>query len=78
MFGGGERPGIHVAITDDLIAKGLKSGDVVNRIAMHAGGKGGGRPHLASAGVKDASKIPLARSKTIGIVAEALGLRVDD
>jgi alanyl-tRNA synthetase len=58
LFGGG---GIHVAITDDLVRRGLKAGDLVNRIAAVSGGRGGGRPHFASAGVGDPARLPDAR-----------------
>ncbi|MCH9014959.1 MAG: alanine--tRNA ligase [Gemmatimonadetes bacterium] len=77
VFAAGDRPGIHVGVTDDLIANGVKAGVIVDRIASLAGGRGGGRPHFASAGVSDPSKVPYARSRTPGIVAEALGLRMD-
>lgn len=46
------------AVTDDLAGSGkLKAGDIVGRIAKIAGGGGGGRPHLATAGGKDVSKL---------------------
>ena len=68
LFTKGGRPGIHVAVTDDLIAQGLKAGDIVNAIATTAGGKGGGRPHFASAGVGDAGRIASTRAQTPSIV----------
>ena len=40
-------------LTDDLVGAGRKAGDLVNRIAALSGGKGGGRPHFASAGAGD-------------------------
>ncbi|MBI4500112.1 MAG: alanine--tRNA ligase [Gemmatimonadetes bacterium] len=52
----GERPGIHVAVTDDLIARGIKAGDLVNHVAGLSGGKGGGRPHFASGSTGDPTK----------------------
>ena len=68
LFTKGGRPGIHVAVTDDLIAQGLKAGEIVNAIAATAGGKGGGRPHFASAGVGDPDKLGDAKSQTPEIV----------
>jgi alanyl-tRNA synthetase len=68
LFTTGGRPGIHVAVTDDLIAQGLKAGDIVNAIAQTAGGKGGGRPHFASAGVGDPERLGEAKSQTPAIV----------
>jgi alanyl-tRNA synthetase len=68
LFTKGGRPGIHVAVTDDLIAQGLKAGEIVNAIAATAGGKGGGRPHFASAGVGDPDRLRDAQSQTAAIV----------
>ncbi len=78
VFSGGDRPGIHVGVTDDIVTRGAKAGNIAKRIAELTGGKGGGRPHFASAGVGDPTKLPFARSRVMGIVAEELGLRVDD
>jgi alanyl-tRNA synthetase len=68
LFTRGGRPGIHVAVTDDLIAQGLKAGEIVNAIAAAAGGKGGGRPHFASAGVGDVAQLASTRAQTPTIV----------
>jgi len=46
------------AVSDDLIAKGLKAGDWIREAAKAAGGGGGGRPQLAQAGGKDPGKLP--------------------
>ncbi len=51
------------AMTDDLIAKGLKAGDLVREVAPIVGGGGGGRPQMAQAGGKDASKLSEAMQK---------------
>ena len=46
-------------VTDDLIKqRGLKAGELVKEAARIAGGGGGGRPHLATAGAKQPEKIP--------------------
>jgi alanyl-tRNA synthetase len=68
----GERPGIHVGVTDDLVRRGVTASDLANRIAAVSGGKGGGRPHFASAGAGDAAKLPEAERRAAAIVAEAL------
>lgn len=48
-------------VTDDLIkSKNLKAGEIVGKIAHYFGGKGGGRPHLATAGGKDVENIAIA------------------
>ena len=68
LFTTGERAGIHVAVTDDLVSKGVKAGEIANAIASTTGGKGGGRPHFASAGVGDPSRLSDARAQTRDIV----------
>jgi alanyl-tRNA synthetase len=45
------------AVSDDLIAKGLKAGDWVRASAQVAGGGGGGRPQMAQGSGKDPNKI---------------------
>ncbi|HWC73512.1 MAG TPA: alanine--tRNA ligase [Gemmatimonadales bacterium] len=70
LFTTGERAGIHVAVTDDLVSKGVKAGDIANAIASTTGGKGGGRPHFASAGVGDPAKLGEARARTLEIVRD--------
>jgi len=55
----GGRINLVCAITDDLVkSKKLKAGDLVRDAAKIAGGGGGGRPHLATAGAKNADKLP--------------------
>jgi alanyl-tRNA synthetase len=76
LFSSGGRGAIHVTLTDDLVAQGRKAGDLVNRIAALSGGKGGGRPHFASAGAGDPAKLGAARAATPELVADWLGQRV--
>jgi alanyl-tRNA synthetase len=73
LFSTGGRGGIHVALTDDLVRAGRNAGDLVNRIAALSGGRGGGRPHFASAGAGDASKLPQARAAARDLVSAWLG-----
>ena len=56
-----DKVGIVCVVTDDLL-KGTKlsAGKIVGELAKLVGGGGGGRPHLATAGGKDATKIPSA------------------
>ena len=46
-----------VGVTKDLIQKGVKAKDLVNKIAEVTGGKGGGRDDFAQAGGKDVWKV---------------------
>jgi alanyl-tRNA synthetase len=75
LFSSAGRGAIHVTLTDDLVSTGRKAGDLVNRIAALSGGKGGGRPHFASAGAGDPGRLPAARSATPELVASWLSNR---
>jgi len=72
LFTNGERGGVHVAVTDDLVQQGVKAGEIANAIAAVSGGKGGGRPHFASAGAGDVAKLGLARAQARDIVERLL------
>jgi alanyl-tRNA synthetase len=72
IFAAGERPGIHVGVTDDLVSKGVRAPDLVNRLAAITGGKGGGRPHFASAGAGDASKMADAERQAPAVIRDIL------
>ena len=60
------------AVTDDLIKRGLHAGDLLKTIAKKIDGSGGGRPNLAQAGGKDASRLPEAIAAVTGYVEERL------
>jgi alanyl-tRNA synthetase len=75
LFSSAGRGAIHVTLTDDLVSSGRNAGDLVNRIAALSGGKGGGRPHFASAGAGDAGRLPTARAATPALVTAWLGNR---
>ena len=64
---------IIAVVTDDLVANNtVKAGDIVKRIAPIVGGSGGGRPHMAMAGGRDASKLDEALEAVPGVVAELI------
>ena len=67
---------ISMAVTVNKLAqeKGLKAGALVKEIAAIAGGKGGGKPDFAMAGLKDESKIDEALAAVASIVKAALGV----
>ncbi|MDX2200229.1 MAG: alanine--tRNA ligase [Phycisphaerae bacterium] len=48
------------AMSDDLVKRGVKAGDLVKAIAPLVGGGGGGAPTMAQAGGKDPAKLPEA------------------
>ncbi|HLA39789.1 MAG TPA: alanine--tRNA ligase, partial [Candidatus Glassbacteria bacterium] len=61
------------AVSDDLVKEGrVKAGDLVARVAKIAGGGGGGKPHLATAGGRDLDKLDQALESFRGLVEEAL------
>jgi alanyl-tRNA synthetase len=53
----GEDVVVMTTVTQDLIKKGLKAGDLVGHISRQLGAGGGGAPHLAFGGGRDVSKI---------------------
>jgi alanyl-tRNA synthetase len=75
LFSSTGRGAIHVTLTDDLVSTGRKAGDLVNRIAALSGGKGGGRPHFASAGAGDPERLTAARAATPELVTAWLANR---
>jgi alanyl-tRNA synthetase len=60
-------------VTDDLIKKGLKAGDIVREIAPIVDGGGGGRPQMAQAGGKNPAKIGDALARAAELIKEKLG-----
>ncbi len=55
-----DKPMIICSVTEDLVKRGINAGEIVRHAASIIGGSGGGRPVLAQAGGKDASKLPEA------------------
>ena len=44
-------------VSDDLRARGVRADAIVREVAAVAGGRGGGKPHMAQAGIPDASRM---------------------
>ena len=61
------------AATDGAVKKGAHAGNLIKTVAQIVGGGGGGRPNMAQAGGKDASKIGEAIAKAKEVAAEQLG-----
>ena len=53
----GEKPVFIAAVTQDLVDRGLKAGDLAREMAKVAGGGGGGKADMAQAGGKDPEKV---------------------
>jgi alanyl-tRNA synthetase len=58
--GSGDQVIVMTAVTQDLIKRGIKAGDLVGHISRQLGAGGGGAAHLAFGGGRDAAKIPEA------------------
>lgn len=67
-----EKPALIASVTPELIARGLKAGDLIKRVAAVVGGGGGGRPDLAQAGGKDPAKLAEALDQVIAYLREQL------
>ena len=57
-----------VTATQDVIGRGIHSGNIVREVAKIANGKGGGRPNMAQAGATDISKVDEALSYASEVV----------
>ena len=65
-------PQLLAAVTKDLTDT-VHAGNLIKEIARIVGGGGGGRPNMAQAGGKDASKLGDALNRAKALIAEALG-----
>jgi alanyl-tRNA synthetase len=68
----GDKHTIFSFVTDDLIGKGIRADAVVREVAAIVGGRGGGRPHMAQAGVEDTSRVDEAVQAGADIVKRLL------
>ncbi len=53
----GEKRALLAFVTDDMISRGVRADAVVREVAAVVGGRGGGRPHMAQAGVEDPERL---------------------
>ncbi len=63
---------ILVALTDDLVQKGMKANELIKSIASVIDGTGGGRPDLAQAGSKNVQKIESAINQARQLIAQKI------
>jgi len=66
----GQKANFVAAVSDDLVAKGLKAGEWVKQAAAVAGGGGGGRPQMAQGSGKDPAKIAEALQMARSLAAK--------
>jgi alanyl-tRNA synthetase len=64
----GDRPQLLAMVTPDMVQHGYHAGNLVKALAPIVGGGGGGRPEMAQAGGKDASKLPAALARVPELV----------
>ena len=58
-----------VAVTDDVRARGAAADAIVKALAALAGGRGGGKPHMAQAGLPSVESITTVLAAVDGVVA---------
>jgi len=66
------RPSLLAMVTPDLTGRGLNAGELVKRAAQVTGGGGGGRPEMAQAGGRDASRLDEALRAAKELAAEKM------
>ncbi len=71
-FGDG-KAALLVVVTDDLRERGLRADAIVRDIAAVVGGRGGGKPHMAQAGLPDAARLDEALAASEQVVRTAAG-----
>ena len=67
-----DRPLFIAMITPGLVARGLHAGQLIGGIARIAGGGGGGKPEMAQAGGRDATRLDAALAATADAVRAQL------
>ncbi|MDB4949207.1 MAG: alanyl-tRNA synthetase [Gemmatimonadetes bacterium] len=68
----GGRATMLAVVTDDMIQRGIRADQVVREVSAIAGGKGGGKPHMAQAGIGQPERIPAALAQVVSIVTPLL------
>jgi alanyl-tRNA synthetase len=66
------KPNFVAAVTEDLVGRGIKAGDLIKQVARIVGGGGGGRPTLAQAGGRDPNRLGEALESVPSAVAGLL------
>jgi len=64
----GEKRALLAVASDEAISRGIRADALVREVAALAGGRGGGKAHMAQAGVGDAERIPDALRQVPEIV----------
>ncbi len=68
----GDKVGLLAAVSDDVVKKGIKAGELIKQIAPIVGGGGGGRPNMAQAGGKEPAKLGEALAQARSLIEKQL------
>jgi alanyl-tRNA synthetase len=68
----GDKRSMFTFVTDDLISQGVRADAIVREVAAVVGGRGGGRPHMAQAGVEDPERIDEALEAGLSVVRDLM------
>ena len=60
-------------VSDDLRERGVRADAILRELAAAAGGKGGGKPHMAQAGIPDASRMASVVAEAPEMIRKFLG-----
>jgi len=61
-----------LAVSDDLIKRGIKANEMIKEIAPLINGSGGGRPQMAQAGSKETGKVDAAIAKASQLIKKKI------
>jgi alanyl-tRNA synthetase len=61
-------------VSDDLRGRGVRADMILRELAESAGGKGGGKPHMAQAGIPDAARMASAVAEAPEMIRKHLAL----
>ena len=61
-----------MAVTEDLVKKDVRAGDLAKELARLLNGSGGGKPDFAQGGGKDTAGLDGALEKISGLIKERL------
>ena len=67
-----EHASLLIAVSDDLVHKGIKADEIIKEIAPLINGSGGGRPQLAQAGSKEIDKVQRAVKQAHQIIKDKM------
>jgi alanyl-tRNA synthetase len=62
-----------LVVSDGARDKGLRADALIKEVAAAAGGRGGGKPHMAQAGIPDAQQLPRAYAALGTALRQQLG-----